>query len=315
MSDNTIKLHDSFEGFYEIQIVKEDGTLKEGSGLNVPFKNLITNAGLDRVGDANLQHTLGYGVCKVGTGATIPSVFDTALSAQTGSASGSGSAKTPVINSTTLPYSTTLEYTYTFNVGAVSGNLSEVGIFTPSSVMWSRSLIKDSNGNPTTISILPTEQLKVVYTLVRYLPSEKTGTVSISVNGTPTSFDYVLRPANLQTSTTTYWNSDVGRGTTALYTSETQTLGGITEAPSGTSKWNVGTSPGYVAGTYSINEVYTLGISDAVYTTGIGSMCYGGEYATYADAYCGFQISFTPKIPKTATQSLTLTFQRTWGRA
>ena len=40
-----IELKSELEGIIKLEVIKEDGTLKEAEGLNVPFYNLITDAG------------------------------------------------------------------------------------------------------------------------------------------------------------------------------------------------------------------------------------------------------------------------------
>ena len=78
-----IELKSELEGIIKLEVIRKDGTLKEAAGLNVPFKNLITNAGLDYVNDNSTINTcMNY--CKVGTGSTPPAVTDTTLAAQTG---------------------------------------------------------------------------------------------------------------------------------------------------------------------------------------------------------------------------------------
>ena len=162
-----IELKSELEGIIKLEVIREDGTLKEAAGLNVPFKNLITNAGLDYVnGYSTINDCTDY--CKVGTGSTPPAVTDTDLAAKTGIASPQGS-QTNSVQKTTLPYYSQHVRVFTFAVGAVSGNLTEIGFFNyaSSGTMWSRALIKDSGGNPTTLTLLATEQLRVTYTVAR----------------------------------------------------------------------------------------------------------------------------------------------------
>ena len=166
-----IELKSELEGIIKLEVIKEDGTLREADGLNILFKNLITDAGLDYIkNNTPIEAACAY--CKVGTSSTLPTVSDTTLGAQTGSASSSGTS-TNSVQYTTQPYYSNHQVVYTFAVGAVSGNLTEIGFFSADSggTMWSRALIKDSGGNPTTLTLLATEQLKVTYTVRRYIPA------------------------------------------------------------------------------------------------------------------------------------------------
>ena len=161
-----IELKSELEGIIKLEIIKEDGTLKEAEGLNIPFYNLITDAGLNFIiGNNNNSYnayTLGIAsiYCRVGTSSTPPTVSDTTLGSQTGSASQTGIWTRSVQYSTT-PYCSQHQTVYTFAVGAVSGNLTEIGFFSSPTggTMWSRALIKDSGGKPTTLTLLPKEQL------------------------------------------------------------------------------------------------------------------------------------------------------------
>jgi hypothetical protein len=89
---------------------------------------LITDAGLNDLG-TNKVITGRSNYCGVGTGATAPSTSDTALALPTGLRSGLKTAlQSGVINTTTLPYTSMCQWQYTFAIGSVSGNLSEIGL-------------------------------------------------------------------------------------------------------------------------------------------------------------------------------------------
>ncbi|WNO60447.1 hypothetical protein [Rheinheimera sp. MMS21-TC3] len=121
----------------------------------------------------------------VGTGTTPPQPTDTGLENQL--------ASTGTVIDHTHSYSydeqtdalifTTVS-TRSFSLGGVVGNISEVGVefygLTPwdSRSLQSRALIKDSQGDPTTISLGEDDQLVVVYTLTRVCNRSFTGTVN-----------------------------------------------------------------------------------------------------------------------------------------
>ena len=302
-----IELKSELEGIIKLEVIKEDGTLKEAEGLNVSFKNLITDAGLNSLAEGNeISYASRY--CKVGTSSNTPAVSDTALGAKTGSASSSGT-KTSSVQYSTTPYYSQHQTVYTFAVGAVSGNLTEIGFFSADTggIMWSRALIKDSGGNPTTLTLLATEQLKVTYIVRRYIPTSLTGSFTLNTNGTYSTINYTITPAFINFSGK--WNDGftcVGTNTTTIYAYETQTLGGITSPPSGTPSSNNSCviSP-YIVNSFQREYTYTIATSEFVFSTGVGSL-------TFCKSL--YQCSFTPKIPKTSSQTLSIGIVLSWGR-
>ena len=305
-----IELKSELEGIIKLEIIKEDGTLKQGKALNIPFKNLITNIGLDYLSSGN---TIGAACqyCKVGTGSTAPSVNDTSLASKVGSTSPAGTI-TNSVQTSVEPYYSQHKTVYTFSIGAVVGNLTEIGFFSDSSggTMWSRALIKDSGGNPTVLTLLATEQLKVTYTVIRYFPASATGSFTLNTNGVNSTINYTIKPSNV------YWMFKSGfcsSNTMSIYAYETNILGGIGVQPSGAYAEASSTSNNYITGTFERSSTTVFGPSIANYTTGIGSIVFWcvSQFGTY---YTGYQCSFSPKIMKTSSQTLAIGIRLSWGR-
>ncbi len=79
MTDHTVNVHASFAGRFSLSIYNpETGETRETGW----FDNLITNTGLDHLGDTDGMQ----GFVRVGTSGTTPANTDTALGAQVGSA-------------------------------------------------------------------------------------------------------------------------------------------------------------------------------------------------------------------------------------
>src|SRR5574337_29456 len=172
------------------------------------FDNLITNIGLEGIG----AHTTGYNClyCVVGTGNTTPTFADTNLAAYkaVSNTANPQSLWTAVGQTTTSPYYVILTNKQRFNAGTATGNLSEVGMTTQATSsttaatdkLFSRALILDASGNPTTITILPDEILDVTYQIYLYLPNggaDITGSFNQTIDGVVTPFSYTLRAANV----------------------------------------------------------------------------------------------------------------------
>lgn len=292
--------------------IKKDGELKP---ITV-FNNLVTNSGLDLLGTTSPTSASTY--CFVGSGTTAPSTTDTTLvTPYTGTAPGQSSADWTTNSHLTdsLPYYVSITRTYTFDIGEIVGNVSEIGFFnnsSPSKVMFSRALIKDTEGNPTTITILADEQLVVTYEVIRYLTSVTDVTGSITLGGT--SYSYTLRPCNLDDPaniSNNFLSPSHSNGTNLTwlpYTAyATQTLGNEFGRPTGTTLGQgTAVAASYSNGTYYRDATVTWGPSDV--TTSIGSL------ASASSAYSGYQIAFTPVIPKTSINQLQLTFRHSWDR-
>lgn len=147
------------EGFYSFKINGgKRGELEFG-----PFPNLILNSGYDRLFETT-SSVLGY--IFVGSGSEPPNVEQTRLSNQI--------AWTNRSNNTTNGWDQEGGFGFTrfsvqFNQGAAAGNISEVGVgWGSASDLFSRSLVVDSLGNPTTITVLEDEFLTVTYELRKY---------------------------------------------------------------------------------------------------------------------------------------------------
>src|SRR5690606_32973092 len=103
------------------------------------------------------------------------------------------------------------------------GNVAEIalcrgtsGIPNNSTPIFNRARVVDEMGNPTTITVLSDEFLEVIYEITLYTIDGATGTLTINIDGTPTNFDYEIRPINMNN--TTCWRIDgsvSGTGTNA----------------------------------------------------------------------------------------------------
>jgi hypothetical protein len=280
------------------------------------FKNLILNQGLDQLGtDGNVL--VGY--ARVGTGTTAPAVTDTVLQAQV-AASESGPSDTTVVNSGSPNYTTLLTYEYTFTQGAVVGNISEVGVgwATTGATLFSRALIVDNVGTPTTITLTSIDQLIIYYRLNASQPlTDTTTTVTIS----SVSYPYTIRTAYAASfcsfASTFYYGYNFTKLSSSgvlLYGNDAA-LGAITGTLSGTLIANSGnpgftfTYPAYTPGSYYRDSTFSVPVSIGNAVGGIGGivLTWGGGLKN--------QIDLPTPIPKTNTQVLTITQRFTWARA
>ncbi len=87
--------------------------------------------------------------CMVGSGNAAPAETDTALQAR----ASTSNINVQSNNSNVSPRYGWRRRTFRFAAGAAAGNLSEVGVGWTTTAVFSRALILDGSGNPTTITV------------------------------------------------------------------------------------------------------------------------------------------------------------------
>lgn len=265
-------------------------------------KNLILDAGLNRLGSGPW-----YGWCHIGTGTTAPVNGDTALA--TLSAVTNSLQTIDNSNGGAPNYHTTLTLLYRFNVGQLNGNYTEIGIGWTNSLLFSRALIVDGGGNPTTITVASSEYLDVYYRL-SIAPTLTDSTYGVTIGGV----GYTVTRRAGGVSNVNNWNPYAGPWLPAnagFYTvsAATGTLGPVTGSPSGTT---VHVSTNATPGAYS-NNSYTrtsslgFGLNDLNVPGGIKSLI-------VYDTPGAWQHEFDNVIPKDSTKVMSLNFSMTWGR-
>lgn len=296
----------SLAGDYKFRVL--DGATRRVKRETDWMHNLITDIGLDRFGSGNV---IG-GTCRIGTGTTAPANSDTQLVSQSASTTttvGFGSK----VNAGAPNYETTATTTYEFALGAVVGNMAEVGIGWASTgaTLFSRARIVDGGGTPTTITVLVTEILQVTFRLTAFPKiTDSTGVVVIS----GINYNYTARVAQVSVVANAL---DIGGiplanagGTANAYTG---TLGAITGLPSGSlAAMSVGVLAAYTNGTYYREYTITASISQGNVAGGIQTI-----YTLVGNAtgtLVATQVQFSPLIPKNNTKTFSLTMRFSWAR-
>jgi len=309
MGQVKVNVNSKVAGFYKLEAVKLDKNGNEISRRLVAdwFPNLVTNGGLNRmVGGDYLYY------CQVGSGSTTPAFTDTALTSRI--ANNSSASVTNGYLSVS-PYYAWKRIVYRFNEGVAAGNLSEVGVgWATTGSLFSRALILDGLGDPTTITILADETLDVTYELRLYPKlTDDTGTVVFTGNIGGT-YDWVIRPAQLgvggwrlgNTLDSNYFyyinlaGSYAGNGD----------IGPITGVPTGTNVTNGSVvEDAYINNSLEVTGTITFGLTAGNHVSGYKS----SYFYVGADAAM-LQLSFTPAIPKTSNDILTFKVKHSWGR-
>jgi hypothetical protein len=179
-------------GVYTLSVYKADGNKKS----EVVIKNLITNQGINYWHTNDMQN-IGDGAsflcCRVGTGTTPPTVTDTQVSGGTFvTVIGGAILGSTVVLGVSDGYASRTTNKYRFEVGVATGTWSEVALgvgpntFSPTlpfTSLFSRALILDNLGDPTTISVLADEYLEVTHQTFVYPPlTDTVGTVTLAGN-------------------------------------------------------------------------------------------------------------------------------------
>lgn len=293
MSDLKFSLH----GLYKFEAVKPNG---ERRLLLDWFDNLILDAGLNRLGSGG-----AFDRCMVGTSSTPVSPSQTTLGAQI--------ASTTTIEAVSSGAEIPSGYawarrTFRFPIGAATGNITEVGVGWSTTDCFSRALTVDNLGAPVTVTVLPDEFLDVTYELRMHWP-----TTDISINGfiSGTSYAVVTRAAevgswSLATLIANGSRPDLNPPGQA-FSYGAGALGDVTLDAGGTPLNSVNMTYGaaYANNTYQRLYRATFGVGD-------GSASISNLKIT--TPFGRFKSSFSPAIPKTSINSLSLDYRLTWAR-
>lgn len=175
----------SVQGYFKFEAINYFSGVKRT--LADWFPNKILDQGRNYIGSNSgwLNH------CQVGTDSTPPTASDTAIG---GYVAGTSQIESDLYDAqATAPYYGYRRRRYRFAVGTTAANLSEAGVgwaSTSGSNLFTRALIVDGNGDPTTVTPLADEILDVTYEL-RYYPPLTDVTGTITLDGTV--YDTIVR--------------------------------------------------------------------------------------------------------------------------
>lgn len=308
----TLHTHTPLAGRFKMEAVSvnADGTERRRPLTDGWVDNRITNGGLDSIGLAGNRVEIVRS-CQVGAGSTAPADTDVALDSFVALTTSLNGAVLEGHDTTGSPSFGWRRWTFRFGQGAAAGNLTEIGIgyLTTAGSLFSRALIKDGSGAPTTITVLSTEFLDVTYEVRCYQPSADVSSVE-TIEGV--NYDVVRRQRRINYKQ--YWFAhlpeafyfqDQGGDSLGHEVAEAGLVSETGDQSSSTS--GTGGAWAYTSGNYYADKTTTFGISQANYATGIGSVLHNTGMGAY-------QYGFTPKIPKDNTKSLTITTRHSWGR-
>ena len=303
-------------GEVKVIVKRADDTVRLDTGF---FPNVITNLGLDALGN---NHNL-FNYCAVGGGNSTPlhtnTKLDNFLAVGSQISSESKYDYDPVRDTEFYKCSKTVGYRFT---GLDNKNISEVGLvidYRPElHSALTRTLIKNSAGEPTVITVLSGEILELQYRLWQVFDlKDKDQVVTAMIDGVEVPVNVKIRLAGVGgTNINNGWSYDsiVGRG--VMYSGSLQfgtgEIGGITGKNSGITSLSPGATSweAYQPSTYKRKFYVNASITDAVHPirsflffTGLGA--YQGRFGT---------VDGDLPIDKTKQDILQLGFEMSWGR-
>lgn len=317
-------------GEFRCVVKRADGSTKIDTGYQ---KNLILNNGLNHLGkSAGTSDDMMYG-CAIGSGNSQPSYTQNSLDAAiavTGQYS-QGTPKTsydPTVDGNLYKTNRLVVYRFT---NLKDANISELGLVSGYSSSTSynlctRALIKDSNGNPTTITILSGEILDIYYKLWRVIDiSDKNFVINVNDGvGNLTPYNVKIRPffvgKAMPSGSSEKAHAAVGYTVTSniaydFYNQPIVDTGDLVEI---TSDFNRNTWTDGASKTWSpyVNDSYKATMTINAPVTGLNQAM---RRMSLANPFGLYQIRFgrvsdDAPLTKTSTQTLNFPIEFTWGR-
>lgn len=303
-------------GEVKVIVKRADDTVRLDTGF---FPNVITNLGLDAIGNDNDLFTF----CAVGGGNSKPlntnTKLDNFLAAGSQISSESKYDYDPVRDTEFYKCSRTVGYRFE---GLDNKNISEVGLvgdYRPElHSAFTRTLIKNSAGEPTVITVLSGEILELQYRLWQVFDvKDKDQVVTAMIDGVEVPFNVKIRLAGVGGNLGGSWSYAAVAGAHLTFQGNnyhqfgTGELGEITGQNSGGLTNVYGLSwEAYQPSTYKRKFYVNASITDAVHPirsflffTGLGA--YQVRFGT---------VNGDLPIDKTNQEILQLGFEMSWGR-
>ena len=299
-------------GEFRCVVKRADGSTKIDTGYQ---KNLILNQGLDFFGGGKGTDMMAY--CVIGSGNSQPvytqNKLDTTIAGVYGDGFSSKSDYDAVRDGNLYKVNKVSKYSFS---GLNNINISEVGLASTYSntsdyYLCTRALIKDSQGNPTTITVLNGEILEIYYKLwAVYDTTDKTGEINVLDGaGNQVAYNYKARLMKVGDVAYTGYVNSISRDWKKQYLYSGD-LVAIMGTPSGE----------LYSSDYLVSPPYVLGSYKLVYSFEVGVRHGGGQIRTYALEVLGYwQIRFgsvadDSPITKNNTQTLSIPIEVSWGR-
>ena len=277
------------------------------------FSNIILDSGLNRWGTGAIISGAG-----LGTDSTVPAAGQTSLLAPATFTTTQTPSGFSTLAAGASPYNNSRIFGYRTALGALNGSYVEVGVGWSSSEYFSRALILDGGGLPTSFPVAVDEQVDIYYQLDQY-PSLVDFTDTVMVSGVST--DVTGRACNVNSVSGFGWLPPYAGAITLGSMSNNASvwnnvIGAITDTnPTGTSASGSLTlnTATYVSSSLERTGSITHGPTAGNVSGGIVSTrCVWATSGSTAGMT--FQYEWDPVIAKDATKTLVLNYGVGWAR-
>lgn len=287
---------------FKCVVHKGDGIATNETGW---FHNLVLDSGLD-------QMSVGQWFDRVVVGSGNSTPVATQVRMDNFVASTTVATALSSIESHTEPYWYGNRRTYRFGEGAAKGNLTEIGIGWGNDALWNRTLIKDLNGDPTTLTILEDEYLDVYVELRVYMAPASTGTFRLldKVGAVVSTHTYKVQPAMVKSNQNKSYQVRLGTDNNGNFIYlNTAGMGSIT---SPTRQAHLGRRAISYPDKRTCVGTWTAGLAEhnnshKSFSIGIEGLCDSGYYN-------GYSVEIDPPITKKNTQEIRYSFALSWSR-
>lgn len=313
-------------GEFRVVVKRADGSTKIDTGYQ---KNLILNQGLDFFGGDKGGNMMAY--CVIGSGNSQPIYTQNKLDAFLAETGTTGYPAYPVYKTdydkirdgNLYKASVTNKYSFT----NIVGNICEIGLASDYSNsttynLCTRSLTKDSQGNPTTITVLSGEQLDIYYKLWRITDLTDKNTTLNVLDGIGGSVPYnvITRPSYIgfNSGDYDYANKVIGIPAANRMGSALNVKGDTGELTIANSAFNPVNSSGvssitwspYVAGSYKRQLTANATVNDLNLNIRRFQVQIGfGDFQFRVG-----KVSDDSPLVKNNTQTLSIPIEISWGR-
>lgn len=304
-------LNSNLYGRYRIEFIERGEVVCE-----VKTNNIITDIGLTKMGE--IERFARY--CQLGSGSTPEQATDTKLVAPYPNGVGSDYFEVTMGEDEGGKYAEGVK-TFEFAEGRVVGLVAEIGVGWASNVanaIFSRALVRDSEGLPTAIQVQSSWAVRVYYYLRNYIPDVDVVSSFVLKEGLDISNTHsvTIRPAMVN-SPTYFWGWYAGINQNRLYKAEVSQRGlspentrpSLDSSQTGESINLTIPSNGILgvqSGNTSVLTVQVPAFRD-IWQTGIKTL-------TAQLGGCCYQFEFNPPIKKDVGKTLNLKIEYTWGR-
>lgn len=302
-------------GRFILKAGKADGS---GERTLADFTNMVLDSGLDLLfTGASGSGYYGYAYV-IGNGTLPEAPEQTALVSPFASVMGainSGRSFSMFAGADGAPYRIEVSQTKRFPAGQAQGVISEVGTGPGVSLpLFSRALVRDAEGNPTTIEVLSDEYLDMTYVLTVHVDvTDKPFTLNLSSG----AHDGVLRPARMLSAPSGNFLSNWLLGSVqggAGSVISTGGLGPVEGRIGGTSAaaiFSVVESSEYTPGSFYRDATLEYGLTTANQLGEAGISAINTTFTHWHE----YQMSFDPPIPKTPQRIFRIKLRVSLARA